>query len=58
MKSIGTTRAEIVAGTHLSSRALGKKLNYQSVLNIRDFFAIARILDVSPSSLIAAAESR
>lgn len=58
MNAKQVTEADIAACTHLNARTVGEKLKCQSVLNIRDFPAIARVLDVSPDTLIAAADSR
>lgn len=51
------SKAEIVASSHLTARTLEKKLNHKSLLMVKDIFAFARVLDVSPSFLFAAADS-
>ncbi len=57
MKVQNVSKADIVANSHLTARSLDKKLNHKSLLMVRDIFAIARVLDVSPSALFAAADN-
>lgn len=52
------SKADIVSNSRLTERALEKKLNHKSVLRVSDIFTFARVLDVCPSLLFAAADNQ